>query len=43
MAQNGHFGRPFAKRFAGLLWPTCNHNHQLLAAGSGEIKPSVFW
>jgi len=27
----------------GLLQPTCNHIHKLLALASAEIKPSGFW
>jgi len=27
----------------GLLRPTCNHNHKLLAAGSAEIKRNGIW
>jgi len=27
----------------GLLRPTCNHSHNLLALASAEIKRSVFW
>jgi len=26
----------------GLLWPTCNHNHKLLASGSAEINVTFF-